>query len=704
MRFFAAPLGHKVTALLLAMAVAGGLHTWFRHKALDSSSAAELSFDADVARHINPAAADGNQPAVTVAQSMLSDDVVQSLSKQAYLAAADMPGRVSEFRSRLELTQPSAQVLDVRFKDADPAKSIDTANAVANALSAWAPSTTPTPAPKPVPVPAPKSVAAPPAPAPAPVKKPVAVHHDEAGGALAAALGELEGQLAATSRKADGTDSSSSHYGGHSSSGYGRSSYAQSEEQQALKSGVRTALKKIDDLRAQYANGDAGPQARERLGAIREALREVLSGGGGRYRAAGVSASQLREERAQLTRAIGVVTKQRQAIAHEAAAEAKPETDGSDQAPAPAPAASAPTPAPVAPPAASAPSPDASTAPTNPPASSPSDGPTPDASVVGPSSPGPLRLLRLAGSPAPTLWWPSALAGLVCGLLYWSVAAWPSRTEDEAGYGDETPHFTGRFITPDEPVALKIEPAPPPLTTPVADYEVPDRAVYKRASFSYDPSPGERHFAAGAPLVAAEPLVEKEGVEREAAKLQSVQTPDKESLDSVSLTEQAGITAEPKKIELTPPQEKVQPAPAPEPLASAPVVEQLEAVPAHEALPVEARANPEPAPVVEKTEPIPVRENPDPAPVLENSAPIPVRETLDPVPVRESLIAATQSQTQESAPVRENVVEMADPWAELMKKALSETEIGRRFEGPPKGEAAGKDKEQVLSRPDRLAG
>jgi hypothetical protein len=667
MRFFAAPLGHKVTALLLAIAVAGGLHTWFRHKAVESSSAAELSFDADAARRISPAAASANQPAVTLAQSMLSDEVVQGLSKQAYLAAADMPGRVSEFRSRLELTQPSAQVLDVRFRDPDPDKSTETANSVANALSAWAPPATPTPVATPAPAPAPRPVAAPAVPAPAPVKKPAPVHHDEAGARLAAALGELEGQLTSTSRSADGAGSGSTHYGGHPYGGYGRSSYAQSEEQQALKSGVRAALKKVDDLRGEYATGDAGHATKEHLGAIREALSSVLSVGGGRYRA-GVSASQLREERAQLTRAIDVVAKQRQSIARDLAAAAKPESDAAEQAAA-APAPVAPAPAPVASAPASTPSPDATAAPAAAPAPSPSDGAAPESSIVGPSSPGPLRLLRLAGSPAPTLWWPSALAGLVCGLLYWSVAAWPSRAEDDAGYEEEATHSTARFITPDQPVRLAYAPPPPPpipASPPsVAGDEVFDRAVYKRASFSYEPPPPERYFSAVTPIIVAEQAVEEEVAAKSAEK------PEIEGIASAVSPEQ------------------IEPAPMP--------------------------AQPDPAPVAEERDPAPVSQDftaetrepvaADPAPVHANIEPAPTGENLDPIPMRENIEAAPASQKVAAAPARENVVEMADPWAELMKKALSETEIGRRFDGPSsRSEAGGKDKEQHPNRPDRLAG
>ena len=53
-------------------------------------------------------------------------------------------------------------------------------------------------------------------------------------------------------------------------------------------------------------------------------------------------------------------------------------------------------------------------------------------------------------------------------------------------------------------------------------------------------------------------------------------------------------------------------------------------------------------------------------------------------------------------PFHEKVLEM-DPWADLMQKALSETEIGRKYESPKdRGEGAMKD--AGSRRSDRLAG
>jgi hypothetical protein len=54
-----------------------------------------------------------------------------------------------------------------------------------------------------------------------------------------------------------------------------------------------------------------------------------------------------------------------------------------------------------------------------------------------------------------------------------------------------------------------------------------------------------------------------------------------------------------------------------------------------------------------------------------------------------------------STPFHEKVVEM-DPWADLMQKALSETEIGKKFEAP-KDRSEGAAKDAPLRR-DRMAG
>jgi hypothetical protein len=558
-------LGHKFFAVLLTLAVAGGVYSWFRHTAAQSTSTAEMSFDTRAARRFDPGLATASQPAVALAQSILTDQVVAGLSKPAFLSSSAITSRVGEFRSRLELTQPSPRTLRVQFRDVDPGKAADTANAVASALAAWSPSLTAPPAA----VAAPQQQAQPAAPAAAlvrvPAKKPAIAHREQAASGLAASLGALEEQLSSTNRKVDGLSS------GGSSRGH---SYAQSEQQQLLKNAVRAAEKQVADLRVQYADSGAGMKGR--LGEIQHAVAAILPGG----RAVGVDASQLRRERAQLTRAIDVVQTQRQAVEQEQGAHGSLSADDSAQASTPAAqesnlGASSPSAANAAPDANPA-----SAAPPSPSSSSAAPSPAPiEASAPGDSSlQNPLSVARLAGPAAPIQWWPAAAAGVLCGLLYLIVAAWRNRShEAEVDYAEETPRSSGRFITPDGPTVVaerfesRVESAPVE-GAPAAS------GPFRRAAFSYEPPPA----------------------------------------------------------------------------GSAPVDERPESAVSEE---------------------------------------------------------ASVAETQEVVSSPAKVVDIADPWeswADGMKQALSETQIGRRFEAPPEGEeSTGRnqdDRGSRPSRPDRLAG
>ena len=565
MSFSTVPLGHKFTAVLLAAAVGGGVYMWFRHNAVQKASTAELSFDMHAARRIDPGFVQAPKPAVVFAQSILTDQKIAELSKPAYLSTSAMMPRVGEFRSRLVLTQPSAEVLGVRFNDPDPAKAVATANAVASALTAWAPSPNgPAPSTLPEPAAPPRPAAAtPPAAKAAPVaapQKPVVRHDDQAAGTLAAGLGELQTQLSSTNQKLDALNS-----GGGSR---GRA-YEESEQQELLKSQVRAAEKKVDDLRAQAT----GKDAKDRLGKIQEALHSVLSGG------VGVSASELRRERGDLTGAIGVVEEQHEAVEREEAQSTA--GSGSETAAAAAPAAPAPTaPAPAGPAAiteqpvnsqAGSGSGSGAAAPAAQPesASSAATPPESDAAMLNP-----LHMTRLAGPAAPPILWPAVAAGVLCGLLYWLIAAAasPRPVDYEEGEVDVSPHYGQRFITPDLPVAPVI-PAEEPLAGGVFG-----SGWNRRASFTYEPAPGEGGGA--------------------------------ETANS------SGERSETARVE-------------------------------------------------------------------EGEGPL----------------------------VRENLVEMADPWADLIKSALSETEVGKRFEGDvaADGERARPsqrkdDETQPSNRSDRLAG
>ena len=479
MSFSAVPLGHKFTAVLVAAAAAYGVHTWLERRAVQTAATAELSFSLHAAQRLDAGFVHAGAPAVVFAQSVLSDQKIADLSRSAYLSTSGMMSRVGEFRSRLDLTQPSPEVLGVRFRDADPAKAVQTANAIADSLVAWSPSpdapsalTEPAPA---APQPAaqqPPAAKTAPAPAPAQAKKPItATNNNAASGSpspLAAALDQLQAQLSSTSRQIEEGVSE-----GQARPGYKGRAYAESEQQHLLKAQVRDAEKNVSDLRSRYGSGANA----QRLGAIQQALASILGGGG-----VGVSASQLRRERDGLTRAIAVVQSQRAAIQKEAGTGAESSPAPTAQTPA-APSSSAiserdltkaGSPAPASPnsqaPPASAssqPQPDSSTA---------SD-PTEDPSLANP-----FRMEKAAGVAAPIQWWPAAAAGVGCGLLYWLLMAMVSGSRDEPAYAEDNVSY-GRFITSDGPVT-HVAPAPEPAPVSAAE-----RDSYRRASFTWDPGP-----------------------------------------------------------------------------------------------------------------------------------------------------------------------------------------------------------------------
>jgi hypothetical protein len=95
-------------------------------------------------------------------------------------------------------------------------------------------------------------------------------------------------------------------------------------------------------------------------------------------------------------------------------------------------------------------------------------------------------------------WWPAAAAGVLCGLLYLIIAGWRNRSRDvQLDDEEETPRFSGRFITPDGPAVVaeqfetKVESAP---------VEGAPAGPFRRAAFSYEPPP-----TGSAPVVEDQP-------------------------------------------------------------------------------------------------------------------------------------------------------------------------------------------------------
>ena len=419
--FLRAPLGHWVIAAILAVAVAWGTHAWLGYRAVQSAQTAVLSWDSAAARHMDPSLVDVAEPAVATAESLLSDRVVAGLASSANTA------RIGEFRFRLELRQSSANVLQVRFRDADPERAVKTANAVARSLAgaAVAPRAPVAPVSAPAPI-APPQVQKP------PVRTPAASPSNPGNDALADSLSQLESELSGTQKKLDTLSMDAWQRPEHPE----LSSYRESKEQQLLTAQVGASLKEIANLRADPANASV---AQEPLRQIQEALRSVwpasradmaLRGSADTmgFNAAGVDAGRLRQERTEYAHAIEVVRK----------------AQGEVQRLAPAQAAQTPPPQPVAAPP--APAPAAASSPGT--AGAITESEIPQAPVEEP-----FQVLRLAGTPVPNPLWPGALAGFLCGMLYLAVAGSRyRRDEEEEEYAEEIPADSQRLITPATPM------------------------------------------------------------------------------------------------------------------------------------------------------------------------------------------------------------------------------------------------------------
>ena len=432
-----APLGHWIIAAIFAAGIAWGTHAWLAERAVDSAQAATLSWDAAVARRMDPSLTEAAEPAVATAQSILTDSAVASLAQSASLSLSVGPARIGEFRSRLELRQPAANQLRVRFRDTSPEHAAQIANLVARALAnGTAAISSPLAATAPAAAPPPRVAV------PLPLRTPVDTAGD-GNNALVDSLQQLQTELSATQSKVDNLNADAWQRREHPE----LSSYRQSKQQQLLTAQVGTALKELTDLRANPENSAA---VQEPLRRIQDALRSVWPASRADktvrsapdytgFNAAGVDAGRLREERAEFSRAIAVVQKEQQAVQRlEPVESAKPEAQaqGKSADRIPPPAAEAPAAAPTA-------------------SASSSGAPPPiaESEIPKPAAEQPFQLLRPAGVPQPTPLWPGILAGSCCGLLYLMVAG--SRygeDEEEEELLEESLADSQRMITPSKPL------------------------------------------------------------------------------------------------------------------------------------------------------------------------------------------------------------------------------------------------------------
>ena len=303
LRLLAVPLRHKLVAAGIAVAVGIGFFAWAHHDAAQSATTAVLSFDADAAWETVPRimSAHEKEPAVALAQSILNDEAVKGLAKQAGVQSDAV-----KFRSRLEMKQPSDKLLYVSYHDADKKLSAAAANAVANLLAAWRASPFVAPA---MPAPA------------APQSTPLTTHaiaqphqHRRPSHPRPDVLRELEARLAATDQKLAAFNAGQPQASTAQKAGAATPpSSTDNEQQRVLESQLNAAQKKLDDLRVRYTNEYPDVEtAKENIAEIRQKLAAIRPVSNETEQAAtpqmldagGNEASQLRQERAQLTQAI----------------------------------------------------------------------------------------------------------------------------------------------------------------------------------------------------------------------------------------------------------------------------------------------------------------------------------------------------------------------------------------------------------------
>jgi hypothetical protein len=397
LRVLAAPLRHKIVAVGIAVAIASGFLVVARQVATPSRTAAMLSFEPAASLQLGRGALNATKdPAVTLAQSILSDEVEMGLARQVGPPFTGSKSDVVEFRSRLEMTQPSAKLLRVSYRHTDKKLSVAAANAVANLLAAWMPApvaTTLTSAPARESVP----LAAPPLSQPNQQQRPLP--------SPSRALGELEGQLVATEEKLSALNAVPSQAGtSQTADADDASSNTANEQRRILEAQLLAAQKKLDDLRVAFTDEFPDVEnAKEDIADVRQKLAALQPASGKAEKAISpqkpavntTEIDQLRQNRARLMQAIAV-EKRHEARLRKASAEGNSSLAQQPVSPA--------LPREVA-----------------------------VRQALTPVSPQilkrPFTLVRLAGvaetgQSARDLFWYSALAGMFCGLVYMCGAIW----------------------------------------------------------------------------------------------------------------------------------------------------------------------------------------------------------------------------------------------------------------------------------------
>jgi hypothetical protein len=251
---------------VVAIAVGAGIFVLARRNAERSAETAKLSFDSSLAARNDTAAADhATEPALTLAQSMLTETTVLNLLRQVGANPANPAVSIGEFRSRLDLQQPSDSMLRVFYRDPDPQTARKVANAVASAIVDWNPAKSNPP------------VVAPPQISSAPVL-PARAHASARppGGALRTAyttLADLEGQLAATDEKLG--ELSQPPASPSQTPNAAPPPIAPAEQRRTLQAKLAAAHQRLDDLRLRYT--DEYPDVESTKDAISDLQQELAA-------------------------------------------------------------------------------------------------------------------------------------------------------------------------------------------------------------------------------------------------------------------------------------------------------------------------------------------------------------------------------------------------------------------------------------------
>ncbi|WP_158748010.1 hypothetical protein [Acidobacterium sp. S8] len=369
----AVPFGQKLVAAGIAVVIGSGFSIWSRNRD-QAAATAVLSFDGAVAPQVEPEIMQAREPAVVFARSILNDDALRELAAQA--GAAD---HAEEVRLRLELEEPSANVLQVRYPGGDQKLSAAVANAAANLLLAWRPQ----------------------------VKTEAAPSIPPAGAATAAAnkrhhfrpsrdVRDLEAQMAAVDQKLSALNAEQlqarvpqkTEAPVHPSS-------ANIEQRHALESQLAVAEKRLDDLRTRYT--DEYPEVdtekeniaeiQRQLAALRPGVAETQQATSPQ-KAVGVGngeADRLRRERESLVEAIA--NERRHEALRNGQDSPREAVPGGEKAALPA--------------------------------------------LDEPKASSPFSLVHAAVSGKNGSLWPWAVAGVFCGLLYLAGSIWRYRMVDK---------------------------------------------------------------------------------------------------------------------------------------------------------------------------------------------------------------------------------------------------------------------------------